>query len=44
MIDKPTYILYIRKEIRIKSMFFKDKKKHLIQIKFIFGTQYIVCS
>ena len=22
-------------------MFFKDKKKHLIQIKFIFGTQYI---
>jgi len=25
-------------------MFFKDKKKHLIQIKFIFGTQYIVCS
>ena len=27
----------------IKSMFFKDKKKHLIQIKFIFCLQNMVC-
>ena len=33
-----------KKKRSVYDKLFKDKKKHLIQIKFIFGTQYIVCS